>query len=168
MLTPFFLLSLLVVYSNMMRFVHSGDQDETYPEGISLVHGDILITQLRPGQEIEASCYAHKGIGRDHAKWSPVCPASYQLLPEIAITKPIEGAHAEQLVKTCPMGVFDIEDMGKKAPVRARVKNPRNCTVCRECIRDKDWADQIKITRKRDHFICTQAPFAFSISCSSV
>eukprot|EP01122_Echinamoeba_exundans_P011954 TRINITY_DN4905_c0_g1_i1.p2 TRINITY_DN4905_c0_g1~~TRINITY_DN4905_c0_g1_i1.p2 ORF type:complete len:400 (+),score=94.41 TRINITY_DN4905_c0_g1_i1:87-1202(+) len=143
------------VYSNMMRFVPSGDQDEIYPDGISLVHGDILIAQLRPGQEIDASCYAHKGIGRDHAKWSPVCPASYQLLPEVTITKPIEGAQAEQLVKTCPMGVFDIEDMGKKALPRARVKNPRSCTVCRECIRDKEWADNIKITRKRDHFIFT-------------
>ena len=62
---------------------------------IRLVHGDILVAQLRPGQEIDAACYAHKGVGRDHAKWSPVCPATYQLLPEVTITAPITGDHAK-------------------------------------------------------------------------
>lgn len=56
-----------------------------------------------------------KGIGKTHAKWSPVCTAFYRLLPDIKFEqteKPITGKEAQQLKKLCPMGVFDIEDIG--------------------------------------------------------
>jgi DNA-directed RNA polymerase I and III subunit RPAC1 len=54
-----------------------------------------------------------KGIGKTHAKWSPVCTALYRLLPDIRFTQPIKGEDAKELVNLCPMGVFDIEDLGK-------------------------------------------------------
>merc|ERR1711865_183662 len=78
------------------------------------VVGDVLITQLRSGQEIEAICHCEKGIGKEHAKWSPVCTAYYRLMPDIELTKPIVGEEAEKLKSACPMGVFDIEDMSGK------------------------------------------------------
>lgn len=88
------------------------------------------MAKLRENQEIIADLVCIKGIGRDHAKWSPVCTAFYRLMNDITITKSIKGESAVELKKKCPMGVFDIEG-GK-----AIVKNPRNCTVCRECTRD--------------------------------
>ncbi|CAI7816451.1 unnamed protein product [Closterium sp. NIES-54] len=36
---------------------------------------------------------------------------------------------------------------------RATAPRPRNCTVCRECIREEGWGDYIQLRRKRDHFI---------------
>ena len=33
----------------------------------------------------------HKGIGRDHAKFSPVCTAFYRLLPTITLLKDFHG-----------------------------------------------------------------------------
>lgn len=36
------------------------------------VNNDILIAKLRPGQEIDAMLHCVKGIGQDHAKFSPV------------------------------------------------------------------------------------------------
>ena len=54
-----------------------------------------------------------KGIGRTHAKWSPVCTAYYRLTPDIRLSSPIEGTDATELKQLCPMGVFDIEDLGK-------------------------------------------------------
>lgn len=54
-----------------------------------------------------------KGIGRTHAKWSPVCTAYYRLKPDIRIKGEIVGEDAEELKRLCPMGVFDIEDLGK-------------------------------------------------------
>jgi DNA-directed RNA polymerases I and III subunit RPAC1 len=47
------------------------------------VFDDILIAKMRPGQEIEMKLIAGKGIGKDHAKFSPVSTASYRLLPTI-------------------------------------------------------------------------------------
>lgn len=50
-----------------------------------------------------------KGIGKTHAKWSPVSTAFYRLVPHIEVSD-IRGAEAEELKSKCPMGVFDIED----------------------------------------------------------
>ena len=41
-------------------------------DGIHPVHKDILIAKLRPGQEIDLKCHCVKGVGKDHAKFSPV------------------------------------------------------------------------------------------------
>ncbi len=66
---------------------------------------------------------------QDHAKFSPVATAAYRLMPVVTLKDPIEGEIAEGLVKTCPMGVFDIEDSvgntKKKSPPRAFVKDER-------------------------------------------
>lgn len=55
-----------------------------------------------------------KGIGKTHAKWSPVSTAYYRLVPDISFKQDIKGEDAEELKKLCPTGVFDIEDIGKK------------------------------------------------------
>ncbi|CDJ56202.1 DNA-directed RNA polymerases I and III subunit RPAC1, putative [Eimeria maxima] len=74
------------------------------------VHPDILITKLRPGQEIELYGYLEKGLGKTHAKWSPVATAVYRLEPEFVFNTPIKGEEAKELKELCPMGVFDIEE----------------------------------------------------------
>lgn len=128
---------------------------EGYPVGEAPpVHGDIELARLKPGQVIDLTCYAIKGQGREHAKWSPVSTASYRLLPEIRVdSEAVRGEVADQLVAKCPMGVFDIEDLGggRRTAVAAR---PRDCTMCRECIREPEWDDRVQLLRKRDHFIC--------------
>lgn len=34
---------------------------------------EVPIVKLAPGQSLKFKAYAYKGIGREHAKWSPVC-----------------------------------------------------------------------------------------------
>lgn len=60
-----------------------------------------------------AQMYAIRGIGKDHAKFSPVATAFYRLQPTVDLsdTEPFLGAEAAELVATCPTGVFDIEEM---------------------------------------------------------
>lgn len=60
-----------------------------------------------------------KGIGKTHAKWSPVCTAYYRNLPDIRFNEPIVGEEAKKLKRICPMGVFDIEDLGGKVSKKA-------------------------------------------------
>lgn len=116
---------------------------------------DIIISKLGPGQEIELEAHAVKGIGKTHAKWSPVGTAWYRMLPEVVLLKDVENDVAEELVSKCPVNVFDIEDMGK-GKKRATVKNPRACTLCRECIRGgEEWEKRVALRRVKDHFIFT-------------
>ena len=71
------------------------------------VHNDILVAKLRPGQCIDLEAHAVKGIGADHAKWSPVATAWYRLQPEVVLTKKVKGKNAHELVDLCP-GLFEI------------------------------------------------------------
>lgn len=41
-------------------------------EQFSVLENDILICKMRPGHEIHVYMEAVKGIGKDHAKFSPV------------------------------------------------------------------------------------------------
>ncbi|KAK4252548.1 hypothetical protein QN277_014534 [Acacia crassicarpa] len=123
----------------------------TYP--IAPKNLDIILAKLGPGQEIELETHAVKGIGKTHAKWSPVATAWYRMLPEVVLLKEVKDELAEELKNKCPVGVFDIEDIGK-GRTRATVANPRACTLCRECIRGgKEWEDRVSLRRVKDHFI---------------
>ncbi|OVA07243.1 DNA-directed RNA polymerase [Macleaya cordata] len=116
-------------------------------------HPDIIISKLGPGQEIELEAHAVKGMGKTHAKWSPVSTAWYRMLPEVILLEEVKDEKAEQLVKKCPVNVFDIEDVGKAGKKRATVARPRACTLCRECIRGEDWEKRVALRRVKDHFI---------------
>lgn len=112
---------------------------------------DIILAKLGAGQEIELEAHAVKGMGKTHAKWSPVATAWYRMLPEVVMLQDIEGIDAEKLVKKCPLKVFDIEDTAQG--IRATVARPRACTLCRECIREDGWDKKVALRRKKDHFI---------------
>jgi len=134
-------------------WVPQGNQAELFrDQPLRPVHQDILISKLRPGQCIDIDCYCEKNIGKEHAKWSPVSTASYRLMPEISFKQPVLDEQADALVQVCPMGVFDIEELASGGR-KATVSRPRACTMCRECIRDKPWADNIKLQRVKEHFI---------------
>lgn len=107
------------IYSGDLEWVPIGDQKERIGT-LKPLYPDILIAKLRPGQEIEMDLVCEKGIGKMHAKWSPVCTAFYRLLPDIRFEDdeeglgPIKGKDAVELKKMCPAKVFDIEDIGGK------------------------------------------------------
>lgn len=64
-----------LVYSRDIKWIPIGRQADLYPNGeeqMGMLENDILLCKMRPGQEIHAFMYAVKGIGKDHAKFSPV------------------------------------------------------------------------------------------------
>ncbi|XP_056410592.1 DNA-directed RNA polymerases I and III subunit RPAC1 [Hyla sarda] len=141
------------VYTSHMKWLPQGNQADLFPESEAprSVHPDILIAQLRPGQEIHVVMHCVKGIGKDHAKFSPVATASYRLLPEITLLRPIEGELAERLQRCFSPGVIALDNVnGKKV---ARVENVRLDTCSREIFRHDDLKTLVKMGRVRDHFI---------------
>ena len=141
------------VYSGDFEWIPQGNQEEKFPDGIGPVHDNITVALLRPGQHIRLEAHCRKGIGKDHTKYSPSATASYRLLPKIDFAEPIKGDLAEELKEMCPMNVFDIEDLGSKGGKTAVVSRPRDCTMCRECIRKEGWTDRVQLKRVADHFI---------------
>lgn len=155
------------VYARDLKWVPIGNQAEKFapPNELRSTNPDILIAKLRPGQSIRLKVHAMKGIGQDHAKFSPVATASYRLLPTIDILQPIIGAEARKFARCFPKGVIKLEPItskdaeehdeleGKEGEVKAVVENAINDTVSRECLRHPEFADKVKLGRVRDHFI---------------
>ncbi|XP_077138031.1 DNA-directed RNA polymerases I and III subunit RPAC1 isoform X2 [Ranitomeya variabilis] len=141
------------VYTSHMKWLPQGNQADLFPETDPPrpVHPDILIAQLRPGQEIHVVMHCVKGIGKDHAKFSPVATASYRLLPEISLLRPVEGELADRLQRCFSPGVIAVDTVkGKRT---ARVENARRDTGSREIFRNDDLKNLVKMGRVRDHFI---------------
>lgn len=142
----------IIVYSGDLVWEPKGNQEEKFGDNPPRpVHDDIVIAKLRPGQEMEMELHCQKGIGREHAKWSPVATASYRILPEITILEPITGEDAEEFKKCFVDGVVEVVKVnGIKT---AKVVNARKDTVSREVLRHEKFVDKVRLTRVRDHFI---------------
>ncbi|KAK3092535.1 hypothetical protein FSP39_004078 [Pinctada imbricata] len=140
------------VTTKHLKWIPVGSQGEIFKDGdLRPVHDDILIAKLRPGQEIDLRVHCVKGFGKDHAKFSPVATASYRLLPEITLLKPIKGELAKKLKKCFSPGVIEVD--GKGSNKTARVANARKDTCSREVLRHDDLKDLVKLSRIRNHFI---------------
>ncbi|KAG6219584.1 hypothetical protein E4U50_000028 [Claviceps purpurea] len=153
------------VYAKDIVFVPTGKQVDYFSgaDAIRPVNPDILIAKLRPRQTIDLSMHMHKGIGADHAKFSPVATASYRLMPTIKILKPILGADAVKFANCFPKGVIDLETVTAEearqvgseyeGQQKAVVRDPMKDTVSRECLRHAEFEGKVKLGRVRDHFI---------------
>ncbi|XP_028325076.1 DNA-directed RNA polymerases I and III subunit RPAC1 [Gouania willdenowi] len=143
-----------MVYSRDIQWVPLGNQADVFADSmIGPVHDDIMIAQLRPGQELDIIMHCVKGIGKDHAKFSPVATASYRLLPEITLLEQVEGDKAERLKGCFSPGIIDVKEVdGRKVAV---VVNSRLDTCSREVLRHNDLKNLVKLGRVRDHFIFT-------------
>ncbi|CAF3462614.1 unnamed protein product [Rotaria socialis] len=141
------------VYTQHMEWIPIGSQITKFkPEDIGPVFPDILIVKLRPGQEVDLKLVCHKGIGRDHAKFSPVCTGSYRLMPEIILKKPIYDEDAEHLQKCFTPGVIELEQ-DNDGHRRAVVSKPRLDMCSREALRYPAFKDSVELNKIRDHFI---------------
>ena len=137
-----------------------GDQKAHFgEEGVKPVVDDILIATLRPGQEIDMLLHCCKGIGKDHAKFSPVGTASYRLMPDLRLTKEIPaGPLAKKLIKCFPKGVLGLAPKDPDDPDSDKivvVKNARLDNSSREVLRHDDLKDLIRLRKVRNHFIFT-------------
>jgi len=142
------------VYTSDFRWIAIGDQERTMGDQIpAMVHDDILVAKLRPGHEIEARCHCVKGIGRDHAKFSPVATATYRLLPTIRLKKDITGEAAVLLQKCFSKGVIELKPGKKAEDVVAFVADARADLCSRNVLRHEELAQNVELGRVRDHFI---------------
>ena len=155
-----------MVRSGDLQWVPQGTQEERLG-GVPAkpVYDDIVLAKLRPGQRINLEVHAIRGIGKTHAKWSPVCTAHYRMMPEVKLVKEVYDEKAELLNELEP-GVFDViaatpaekkKGHTKKAVLKATESDPylgsRNCSMSRNYMRDEVLKESVVIQRVPDHFI---------------
>jgi len=133
-----------VVYTSHLKWHPIGEQKTTLSD-IRPVFSDIIINKLRPKQHMDIELLVHKGIGRDHAKFSPVCTAFYRLLPTITLLKDFTGQEAHKLQKCFSPGVIKIESD------KAVVENARIDACTREAHRHDEFKYNIEFGRVRNH-----------------
>jgi len=142
------------VYSRHIEWVPVHDQRNYYKaSNIGPICDDILIAKLRPGQEVDVVMHCVKGIAKDHVKFQSVATASYRLLPEIILKKPVTGEMAHRLKVCFPKGVIKVDSVSGEEV--ARVANSRRDTCSREVLRHSDLKECVELTRVKDHFIFT-------------
>lgn len=135
------------VMSSHLVWMPFPGQTSFFPIPPSVLHDDIEITHLVPGQVVHLYARAYKGTGSTHAKFSPVCTAYYRSLPRIEIDPCLSDEYKTLLCETCPCHVFDIEEYGDVVP-----KNIRNCTMCRECTRNEQLSSFVKLGTVPNHY----------------
>jgi DNA-directed RNA polymerases I and III subunit RPAC1 len=172
-----------VLYNNSevlaahLLWVPQGEQAEVFaarPPAPTIP--EIVLVKLRPGQAIEMEMHAVKGLGKDHAKFSPVgasaevpfltsraflnsrvsgaATASYRLLPHVILDdmNPVPPHLADRFQDCFSPGVIAVDPRTKKVSVDER--SVRGETMSREVLRHPDLAKFVKLARVRDHFIC--------------
>jgi len=148
--------------SSHLLWVPAGKQAELFVgKPPAPTNPNIVLTKLRPGQRVNMELHAVKGVGKDHAKFSPVATASYCLLPHIKIKKPIPFHLAQEFQKCFSPGVIKIDPRTQEVSVDEQ--NVRKDSVSREVLRHPEFADSVDLGRVRDYFIFSvesEGPYA--------
>ena len=98
----------------------------------------IVLTKLKKGQSINMTLTAKKGIGKTHAKWSPVCTCIMRPIPVVEILnmdgdnflQKLEPDHKKRFCDACPSKVFKYDETMDEIIV----ENSDKCTFCEECL----------------------------------
>lgn len=142
------------VYTKHLKWVPIGDQETIFRDALPQPsNDDILIAKLNPGQELDIRLVCVKGIGRDHAKFSPVATAAYRLLPKIELLRDVYNEDADKVKESFSEGVIEVVPDKKKGR-KAVVSDARKDMCSRNIFRHEHLKDAVHMSLVKDHFIC--------------
>ncbi|KAK1948557.1 DNA-directed RNA polymerases II [Phytophthora citrophthora] len=127
----------------------------------------VIIAKLGPGQRLRLSAIAKLGIGKEHAKWSPVAVATYMYDPIITLNQAVLSTYTPEqkaeLYKCCPTEVFETDENYEQFTVGDAMR----CMYCDECVK---LADSFKDNPEDDSAVSIRMredKFIFSVEVSS-
>lgn len=94
----------------------------------------IKVMLLSKNQQLDINMVAKKGIGKTHAKWSPVSTCIMRKQPLVAldydtVNRQLTMEQKQTFVSKCPRKVFKLNNF-KQA---VEIENADNCSLCLEC-----------------------------------
>ena len=89
---------------------------------------------LSRNQQLDMQIVAKKGIGKIHAKWSPVSTCIMRKQPQVVINhesvnKKLTIDQRKEFVSKCPRKVFKMNEFKQEV----EIENAANCSLCQEC-----------------------------------
>jgi len=116
----------------------------------------ITIVSLGKNQEVHLRAVAKKGVGKEHAKWSPACAAAYKNEPIIRVDREkwleLTEAVRVQIIQSCPTQVFPREYDGGQLEIEDLYK----CMFCNECTKTAQSVghpDLLTVSSHSDRFL---------------
>lgn len=152
--------------------VTSDDLDSEDPEVLPVGHpglarqdgmgvgrgAGILIAKLRKGQELKLTCTARKGIGKDHAKFSPVATAVFRYQPLVTLNQRLIRAmtplQRQDLVASDPNAIL----VYNEADDSVSLGDTESYAYDNECViraEELGFPGAVEVVQKQDTFIFT-------------
>ena len=129
-----------------------GDQATWIHEPVKVVHDDILVAKLRAKQCIKLECHCVKGIGEEHAKWSPVATTWYKLYPEVVLLRKASKNEAELLCSELPGLLYE---EGGELRVDDAINHEKLLEKVRRMSGEDEFKDLIQLRKRKDKFVFT-------------
>jgi len=117
--------------------VYSGDLEPLGGAKFGIKEDLIPIVKLMDGQAILAYATAQISIGKEHAKYSPVCGAGYRYSAKIKLNSS-KCDLDEACIEHCPKDVF------VKEAKKIVIAHPERCNLCMACV-EKCEMDCLKV-----------------------
>jgi DNA-directed RNA polymerase II subunit RPB3 len=171
----------IIVNSRMLhitgyQYSEGGVQQEAWDKVVQPVHfstevesedsfdNGIRLVKMKRGQELDLVGYINKGIGKDHAKYSPACVVTFRPVPIIKLNQnklqELTSEQRREFCRSCPRDVFEYDEATSSVSVaqdgEMEYAFDAECITFAEKLKlDPEDDPVVSITEVKDTFLFT-------------